>query len=72
MPLTKFYIPRNSRKNKYLYFIENNKVFLINIKQKRIRKSCYGLVEFKQKYTGPAIEANTPEEAIDIHMILGK
>ncbi len=70
MPLTKFYSPTEV-KTKFLYFIKNNKVFLIN-RKKIIKKSCHTLGDFIKKYPEPVIEAETPEEAIDILMILGK
>jgi len=71
MPLTKFYEAKSNTKAKFLYFIKNNKVFLIN-RKKIIKKSCHTLGDFIKNYPEPVIEAETPEEAIDILMILGK
>ncbi len=69
MPLTKFYITNSSKTNKFLYFIKNNKVFLIN-QNKNIRKSYYKVYNFTSEYSEPFIEAETPEEAMDIYMLL--
>ncbi len=67
MPLTKFYKPKQYQD--FLYFIKNNKVFLIN-QNKNIRKSYYKVYNFTSEYSEPFIEAETPEEAMDIYMLL--
>jgi len=70
MPLTKFYSSTGAKVN-FLYFIENNRVFFVN-RKKLIKKSYHTLGDFKEQYPEPVIEAETPEEAIDILTILGK
>ncbi len=72
MPLTKFYKENVTKvKVNFLYFIKNNKVFLIN-REKIIRESRYKVYSFTKEYTEPFLEAETPEEAMDIYMLLVK
>ena len=71
MPLTKFYNIYAELGLKTLFFIKNDEVFFIN-KHKKIQASCYILDIFIKKHTEPVLEAETPEEAMDIYMLLEK
>jgi len=75
MPLTRFYKSRSEIRNTYLYFIVGSNVFLINTR-KEIKRSSFSLDYFKKSYTEVFTEvfteAETPEEAIDIFMLLGE
>jgi len=71
MPLTRFYKSRSELRHTFLYFIRGSNVFLINTR-KEIKRSSFSLDLFKKSYTGVFTEAETPEEAIDIFMLLGE